>query len=246
MKARQNEMAKTLIVFLLDRSGSMRKILADTIGGFNTYLETLQAGDSGDIYFTLIQFDSVSVDKVRVNLPVRDIPKLTAESYQPRGWTPLIEAACRAIAGADEAVAGLGIKVIICIQTDGEENSSSHEYTREKLNALIKEKTAAGWQFNFMGASLDAYKQAAWLGISASCTMSYDSASGPATRAAFAGTASNAVNFAKGQSLDTAYSGEQRAASGDAYIHLHQSEPKPDVVEPTQTVDDYVIPRMPA
>jgi hypothetical protein len=31
---------KTLVTFLLDRTGSMQSIKADTIGGFNAYLDT--------------------------------------------------------------------------------------------------------------------------------------------------------------------------------------------------------------
>jgi hypothetical protein len=38
-----NRSARTLVTFLLDRTGSIESIRDDTIGGFNTYLDTLKA-----------------------------------------------------------------------------------------------------------------------------------------------------------------------------------------------------------
>ena len=57
---------RTLVTFLLDRTGSMEAIRDDTIGGFNAYLDGLKGNGATDIDFTLIQFDSVSIDKICV------------------------------------------------------------------------------------------------------------------------------------------------------------------------------------
>ncbi len=54
--------------------------------------------------------------------------------------------------------------MVICIQTDGLENAST-EHTWAELNLLIKEKAKLGWQFNFMGAGIDAYEQGRQMGI---------------------------------------------------------------------------------
>ena len=244
-------MTKTSITFLLDRTGSMQRILKGTISGFNAYLDVLKE-DTGELYFTLIQFDSVSTDIVYANLPIADVPHLSCETYKPRGWTPLIEAAWRAIKAVEKSVAGTPAKVIVCIQTDGEENASGCDYTWQMLNDLIKEKTALGWQFNFMGASMDAYQQAGRMGISAGSTMSYDGQSGVATKEAFAGTARNARSYASGQSAGTGYSTAQKAAAGDVYMGHRQAAqgaggagggsaaPKKDIV------DEIAIPKIPA
>jgi hypothetical protein len=63
--------------------------------------------------------------------------------------------------------------VVICIQTDGQENSST-EHIWNELNALVKEKAALGWQFNFMGVGMDAYDQGARMGIAPAATVAYD------------------------------------------------------------------------
>jgi hypothetical protein len=144
----------------------MEPIRDDTIGAFNTYLEALKTGD--EIYFTLLQFDSMSVDKVHVNEPVANIPKLTRETFVPRASTPLIDAAYETIKAVERSVSGNpATKVVICIQTDGQENAST-QHSWAELNALIKEKTAAGWQFNFMGqASMPIIRPAGWVSLPA-------------------------------------------------------------------------------
>ena len=49
----------TEIVFILDRSGSMRGLESDTIGGFNGMLEK-QKRESGEAYVSTVLFDSTS------------------------------------------------------------------------------------------------------------------------------------------------------------------------------------------
>jgi hypothetical protein len=88
----------TLVTFLLDRSGSMGDIWDETIGGFNAYIETLQRGGEA-IKFTLLQFDTGGIDKCCVAEPVANIKRLDRDSYQPRGGTPLIDAAFKTING---------------------------------------------------------------------------------------------------------------------------------------------------
>jgi hypothetical protein len=232
--------SKTLVTFLLDRTGSMESIRDDTIGAFNTYLDTLKQGDSS-IYFTLIQFDSIGVDKLHVNQPVKDVPRLTREHYVPRAATPLIDASYKTIKAVEKSVSGNpDTKVVICIQTDGQENAST-EHTWDELNALIKEKSEAEWQFNFMGASIDAYSQAARMGIPADQTMSYESKDTGATQAAFRTTAENTMLYALGGTHKTAYSRAQKQAAVDKFMDQASSQApdKPD--EKIKIVDDITL-----
>ncbi|MGA7328901.1 MAG: hypothetical protein WBX25_31550 [Rhodomicrobium sp.] len=231
-------MSKTLVTFLLDRTGSMESVRDDTIGAFNTYLDTLkQDGDS--LYFTLIQFDSMSVDKVHVNEPVKEIPRLTRETYVPRASTPLIDAAYKTIKAVEKSVNGSPqTKIVICIQTDGQENASI-EYGWDELNALIKEKFEQGWQFNFMGAGIDAYSQASRMGISMDQTLSYDSKDAAATRAAFSATAENTVLYALSGMSSTAYSKRQKREAGDKFDDAANSADDAD--EKFQIVADITL-----
>jgi uncharacterized protein YegL len=208
----------TLVTFLLDRSSSMMSVKAGTIEAFNAYLGGLQK-DAVGINFSLVQFDTEGLEKVHVNIPVADARKLTDEGYRPRGGTPLIDAAYKVIKAVEASEAGKsGAKIVICIQTDGEENSSK-EYTWEALKTLINEKTKLGWQFNFMGCGIDAYDQGQKMGIAAVNTMSYDRNSEVKTKAAFAASASNTRAFASGLAANTSYSMGQRSAAGDAFAH---------------------------
>ena len=231
-------MPKTLVTFLLDRTGSMESIRDDTIGAFNTYLEALKTGD--EIYFTLLQFDSIGVDKVHVNEPVADIPKLTRETFVPRAWTPLIDASYKTIKAVEKSVAANpATKVVICIQTDGYENAST-EHSWEELNALIKEKIEASWQFNFMGASIDSYVQASRMGIAQDQTLSYDSKDRAAAAAAFDATAKNTVLYSIGALSGTAYSRAQKRAAKDKYMD-RKPAPTGDTKEKFSIVDDISI-----
>lgn len=209
--------ATTLVTFLLDRTGSMQSIKDDTIGAFNAYLETLKK-KGGGIEFSFLQFDSISLDKICVNVPVADVAPLTEETFQPRASTPLIDAAYATIEAVGEAVAKRGVepKVVICIQTDGLENAST-AHTWAELNLLIKEKAKLGWQFNFMGAGIDAYKQGCQMGIPAAATVSYDKASPAATVAAFAASAENTAAYARNEAPTVGFTPMQKRAAGDRF-----------------------------
>ncbi len=207
--------SRTSVTFLLDRSGSMGCVQKSTIEAFNAYLGGLKADPEG-IEFTFLQFDTQSLDKLCVAQPVKTVADLSMATYQPRGGTPLIDAAYKTIKAVEVALGKDTPKVVICIQTDGEENSST-EHTWEALSALVREKTALGWQFNFMGAGIDAYAQGARMGIAAGQTMSYDHLSEVSTEAAFAASATNTQSFRHGLSGNTAYTATQRASSGDRF-----------------------------
>lgn len=220
---------KTLVTFLLDRSGSMEACRDMTIVAFNEYLDGLTVGDAADlIAFTLVTFDSEGMDKVCVAVPINKAPKLNRSNYVPRAGTPLIDAAVKTIKAVEASLNMRGNpKVIVCIQTDGQENQS-REHTWEELKALVTQKTAEGWQFNFMGAGIDAYDQGAKMGIAAGATMSYDKASAARTSSAFRSSAARASMYARGKSVHTHYSAQDKLAAGDEYDpDLNPSKAKP-------------------
>ncbi len=207
----------TFVSFLLDETGSMESIKDDTIGGFNEYVNTL-AKSGGDILFSLVSFNSSRTEKRYVAEPIADVAPLTEGDYTPAAGTPLIDAAVKIIKATDEAVARRGDQpnVVIVIQTDGQENVSV-EYDRRDLAALVKEKEAAGWEFVFLGAGLDAFEAAGAAGmvLSAGRVMSYGRDRSPA---AFKQVAMNIAEFsARGTPDALDFSPDQRAAAGDEY-----------------------------
>lgn len=168
----------TFVTLVLDETGSMEPIRDDTIGGFNQYLDQLKQSED-PILFTLIKFDSNRHEMPYRAVPVGEVAGLTRETYQPGAATPLIDAAFKAIKATEAKVAEMAdANVGIVIQTDGHENAST-EHTSEELVALIKEKTAAGWLFTFLGAGIDAFDQASQLGISPDVTLTYGRTASP-------------------------------------------------------------------
>jgi hypothetical protein len=216
---------RTLVTFVLDATSSMEPIKSSTIEAFNTYLEGLRddSQPTVPIDFTLIQFSTERFEKTHFEKPVKDVPRLSNGNYRPSGGTPLIDASVKTIRALDVVIGQKADKpkVVVCIQTDGEENSS-REHTWEELRALIKERTEQGWQFNFLGAGIDAYDQGQRMGIAATATMSYDPSQRATSNAAFAASASNTRSFLVGESMDTSYSMSQRSSSGDAFAHRAQ------------------------
>lgn len=205
----------TIVTFLLDRSGSMASVKDATIEAFNAYVDELRKGD--DILLSLIQFDTVGIETTFKNIPPKDAPPLSNENFVPRGGTPLIDASVKTIKAVEAKVAETtDAKVVICFQTDGQENSS-REHTWAELQDLIKAKTALGWEFNFLGAGIDAYHQASYMGLGASHTMSYDSTSRVATRAAFASRGEATRGFAAGLRNDMVFGAAEKMAAGDKY-----------------------------
>ena len=229
-----NRSARTLVTFLLDRTGSMEAVRDDTIGGFNTYLDTLQGDGGANIEFTLVQFDSMSIDKICVAAPIAHVHKLNRDTYQPRASTPLIDAAYKTIAAVEASLLTQPAeKIVICIQTDGHENAST-EHNWNELNALVKEKAAKGWQFNFMGVGIDAYDQGARMGIAAAATVAYDHRSAEATRAVFAASAENAREYARGTRSTSVYCEKQKRAAGDLFAGLFSGKTKSGTPEKPQ------------
>jgi len=240
--AKQNDQ-RTLVTFLLDETGSMASIKDATIGGFNSYLETLKTSGA-PIDFTLIKFDSNHLEKVCVAAPIKEVSELTRETYQPGATTPLIDAAYKTIKAVEKSLNGSKPKVVVCIQTDGHENAST-EHTWDELNALIKEKTAEGWQFNFLGTGIDAYDTGRRMGVAVENTLAsaMDSRS---VRASFAAVANSAMAYASGRSLSANISMTERAASGDAYYKnvfgsLGSPTPRPSLIRPPATVKRKIV-----
>lgn len=169
------------IAVVLDKSGSMGLVREGTITGFNTYVDN-QKNEPGEATLTLVFFDT-EYDVKYVDKPLADVKHLAPEDYYPGGNTALNDAIARAITEIGAKLAAKPekdrpAKVVMVIVTDGQENSSK-EYKLPEGTATIKkmiehqEKTYS-WQFIFLGAGLDAVKQAASYGIDASRAAQYD------------------------------------------------------------------------
>ncbi len=158
----------TEIVFILDRSGSMAGLEADTIGGFNAMIEK-QRAEPGEAYVSTVLFDNYS-EVIHDRLALDRVPTLTRKEYYVRGCTALLDA----VGGAIHHIGNVHKyareedrpeKTLFVITTDGMENAS-RQYSYEKVRAMIeKQKAKYGWEFLFLGANIDAAREAARFGI---------------------------------------------------------------------------------
>lgn len=74
----------TEVVFILDRSGSMSGLEADTIGGFNSLIRK-QRKEEGEAIVSTVLFDDIC-DVLHDRVPIAKVENLTEETYFVRGW----------------------------------------------------------------------------------------------------------------------------------------------------------------
>lgn len=166
----------TELVFILDRSGSMGGLESDTIHGFNSMIAR-QKEQKMQANVTTILFDD-EVDIVHDRFPVEIIEPVTEKDYFVRGCTALLDAIGTAIEKIDNVQKHLPDKykagrVLFVITTDGLENSSER-YTQEQIRKKIQAKKECGWEFLFLGANIDAGKEAEKIGIDRNRSVTYE------------------------------------------------------------------------
>ena len=160
----------TEMVFVLDRSGSMSGLAADTIGGFNELIEK-QKKIEGDAYVTTVLFDH-EYEVLHDHVALGEVAPLTDKEYFARGSTALLDAVGRTIDSVGARLAAAPEEerpehVVFVITTDGRENSS-REYTAKQVREMVEhQQQKYSWQFVFLGANMDAVSEARNLGISA-------------------------------------------------------------------------------
>lgn len=166
----------TEIVFILDKSGSMAGLEADTIGGFNSMIEKQKKEEGEAVISTVLFNDMCEVIHDRVS--VRDIKPMTGEEYFVGGSTALLDA----IGGAIHHIGNVHKyarnedvpeHTLFVITTDGMENAS-RSYSGERVKEMIeRQKKKYGWEFLFLGANIDAVETAGRFGIDADRAVNY-------------------------------------------------------------------------
>ena len=158
----------TEMIFILDKSGSMSGLEADTIGGFNGMIEKQKKEEGEALVSTVLFSDESTVLHDRVDLA--KIEPMTDRQYYVGGCTALIDAIGQAIHhignvhkyAREEDVPE---HTIFVITTDGMENAS-HRYSSDEVKRMVKrQKEKYGWEFLFLGANIDAVETAARFGI---------------------------------------------------------------------------------
>lgn len=167
----------TEIVFILDRSGSMRGLEADTIGGYNSMIDK-QKGEDGEALISTVLFDG-QTEVLHDRIPLNKIEPITDKEYYVRGSTSLLDA----IGGAIHHIGNIHKyarsedvpeKTLFIITTDGMENSS-RQYSYDKVKKMIeKQKEKHHWEFIFLGANIDAVGVADRFGVDRQHAVRYE------------------------------------------------------------------------
>lgn len=167
----------TELVMILDRSGSMHGLEKDTIGGFNSMIAK-QKEEEGEAYVSVVLFDDeneVLYDRVEIG----KVEPMTDRQYYVRGCTALLDAvggAIRHIGNVHKYARPEDVpeKTLFIITTDGLENAS-REFSYDKVRRMIEhQKEKYHWEFLFLGANIDAVREAGRFGIRPERAVTYE------------------------------------------------------------------------
>ena len=163
-------------VFILDRSGSMHGLEADTIGGFNSLIERQRSEPGEALVSTVLFNDNTQVLHDRVRLD--EVQPITEREYRVGGCTALLDA----IGGAIHHIGNVHKyarsedvpeHTLFVITTDGMENASRRYSARRVKEMIQRQKEKYGWEFLFLGANIDAVETAGSLGIAPDRAVNY-------------------------------------------------------------------------
>ena len=144
---------KTHIVSILDRSGSMYGKEKSVIENFNNFVREQQSNtvlNLEETTFSLIIFDNI-VEVIHNQIPLKRMEKITRKTYYTRGATSLLDAMGQAMRMFKKKD-----KVIVFVETDGQENSS-REFTSNTIQKMVTDRKKRKWDFIFTGAGLSSF-----------------------------------------------------------------------------------------
>jgi hypothetical protein len=167
---------RTELVFILDRSGSMSGLEADTIGGYNAMLKR-QKEQEGEVTVTTVLFDD-QYELLHDRIPLTDLDPITEREYYVRGCTALLDAMGMTIRKIENVQNHIkpekrADKVLFVITTDGMENASRRFRVEDVRRMVERTKEAHGWEYLFLGANIDAIATAGRFGISEDRAVDY-------------------------------------------------------------------------
>lgn len=160
-------------ILLLDRSYSIRMILAGQQGGLAEFLGSEQQVP-GKATYSLWDFDH----EIRCLHSLAPLTAVQGYVITPRGNTALYDAAGTAVTEEGRKLAALPEDqrpedVTLIISSDGQ-NNITDRYTGPEARALLEhQRDAYGWRVIFLGTGMDAFAEGEKLGATAALTVNY-------------------------------------------------------------------------
>jgi Mg-chelatase subunit ChlD len=149
---------RTYITFVLDYSGSMQNIRAETIEHVNEQIEAIIADSKGqETHVSLVTFNS-QVECKFFNATLDKLKPLTLKTYNPDGWTAMLDGVGYAVERMVSEIPELedeNSAALVVVVSDGLENSSK-KWDRPRLGQLIRKlQDTKRWTFSYLGANQD-------------------------------------------------------------------------------------------
>jgi len=225
------------LLVILDRSGSMQDAKKDHEGGLRSFIKE-QRELEGDVRLTFVQFDTHNPCEIIYDRTPLEEVKDEDIVLVPRGGTPLLHAIGAAVSHLRDKLKRAKSRVVTMVITDGEENESHRtgpEWTKTRVRALKDELEQAGWTFLFLGANVDAFAEAATLGVASAFALGYTNA-GPQVAAAYGATSAN-LRSARGQHVNSVRRVASMGLTGQSLTDASDLEWK-NVVSSTMSYSD--------
>lgn len=202
------ETFSTLIVLVLDQSGSMGSVRDQTIQGLNEFIAE-QRKTPGKAYVSLTVFDT-RPEVRETGIDLDKFPTLTRDDYRPSGGTALFDAVGMTVESTEKWIADRTApptRVLFVIITDGAENSST-DFTSDQIAKLIDKKQEQNWDFAYLGANQDAILAAKTMHIRQDYAANYDASKQGTTRAFGAVGQSVSTYRSKGGKIGSFFDGD--------------------------------------
>lgn len=153
------------IALIMDRSGSMRDVWKDAVGGFNSFIQQQkQLLNDKDVKISVIVFDQ-EYDLIIDSKDLQSFEQVDFSKYYPRGMTSLLDAIGITTNRLGTRFAIMNQedrpeKIIITVMTDGGQNSSK-EFNSQQIKDMISEQQSKyNWSYIFLSSDLSAVDEA--------------------------------------------------------------------------------------
>ncbi len=178
IKINSNDSLKTYVFLVLDKSGSMESVKAETISHFNEQLQTVKSAESKKMknIVSLTTFNE-GVEEVFFKKAAKDVSEISAESYTPNGMTAMYDAVGYVIDKAEKIkdIGNDNVSCLVVILSDGIENASKKFTSADIAERIQKLQETDRWTFTYIGANQDLSKISEQLNIPKGNTMSFES-----------------------------------------------------------------------
>ena len=146
----------TLIIILLDESGSMGPSKDKVLKAVNDFITNQKSVKEDNAKLYILTFNS-TVKTLYSDIPLEEMMDLSELEYQPNGFTALYDAIAEGVNQAEKNKND-GERVICVIITDGEENASRKTKLVDIKKIITDHEATNEWTFVYIGKDPDNWK----------------------------------------------------------------------------------------